>query len=110
MYTTARIASLFQAPILNSEITGFEPFRLLELEIESQPDFDLHKNLRLGHLVEKVISQCIRLHQIIMYFIKDYSLLKESRTYEKLILFRKNLRAGKSYIWNWLINSISTIH
>ncbi len=71
MNLKARIASLFQSPILGREITGYEPFRLSELEIESEPHFDLPKNLRLGHLVEKTVAQCIEASS-------NYRLLHES--------------------------------
>jgi len=80
MNTKARIASLFQAPTLDSEITGFEPFRLSELEIESEPHFDLPSNLRLGHLVEKTVAECIQASSNYRLLYESIQLIEEKHT------------------------------
>jgi hypothetical protein len=80
MNTKARIASLCKIPILDSEITGVESFRLSDLEIESDLRFDLPKNLRLGHLVEKTVAQCIQASSNYRLLYESIQLIEEKQT------------------------------
>ena len=59
MNTKARIKSIRETANLDSSITGFPSFQLDDLIIAEDLDFDLPKNIRLGHLAEKVVSELI---------------------------------------------------
>ncbi len=60
MNTKSRITSILKANNLDSSITGLRSFDLLELKLESEIDFQLPTNLRLGHLAENVVSELIK--------------------------------------------------
>ena len=60
MKTKPRIDSILKTNNLDLSITGFKPFSLSDLKIATEPDFQIQTNLRLGHLVEKVVSELIK--------------------------------------------------
>jgi hypothetical protein len=60
MKTKSRIASILKASNLDFSITGLPTFNLLELNLLSDLEFQLPSNLRLGHLVEKIVSELIK--------------------------------------------------
>lgn len=95
MNTKARIASLFEAPILDSEITGFESFRLSDLEIESELSFDLPTNLRLGHLVEKTVAQCIRASNNFRLLNESIQLIEEKQTLGEIDFILEEVKSRK---------------
>lgn len=95
MNTKARIASLFKAPILDSEITGFESFRLSDLEIESELDFDLPNNLRLGHLVEKTVAQCIQASTNYRLLHESIQLIQEKQTLGEIDFILEEVKSRK---------------
>ena len=95
MNTKARIASLFKTPTLDSEITGFEPFRLSLLELESELHFDLPKNLRLGHLVEKAVSQCIQASTNYNVLHESIQLVEEKQTIGEIDFILEEIKSGR---------------
>jgi hypothetical protein len=60
MEIKSRIASIFKTSNLESSITGFPTFNLSKLELLTELEFLLPTNLRLGHLVEKIVSELIK--------------------------------------------------
>ena len=56
----SRIASILNADVLDSSITGFPTFHLSELNLKDSLEFQLPSNVRLGHLAEKVVSKAIK--------------------------------------------------
>ncbi|MFK8039429.1 MAG: DUF1853 family protein [Crocinitomicaceae bacterium] len=60
MKTQARIASILKSNHLDESITGIEIFKLSQLILQNSPKFQLPTNLRLGHLVEKIVSELIK--------------------------------------------------
>jgi len=60
MNTKSRIESILKATSLDTSITGFPTFNLSELNLKTALNFQLPSNLRLGHLVERIISELIK--------------------------------------------------
>lgn len=60
MNPKSRIKAVINTENLGTSVTGFSNFNLSELAINSELDFELPTNLRLGHLVEKIVSYCIK--------------------------------------------------
>lgn len=60
MNTVPRIASILKAHNLESSITGFPTFDLSTLEVTTYLNVDFPTNVRLGHLVEKIVSELIK--------------------------------------------------
>jgi hypothetical protein len=60
MKTKSRIASILKTNSLDFPITGFQTFDLSALKLTTDLEFQLPTNVRLGHLVEKVISELIK--------------------------------------------------
>lgn len=60
MKTKSRITSILNSHNLDQSVTGIKAFDLSELNITSECEFPLPTNLRLGHLVEKIVSELIQ--------------------------------------------------
>jgi hypothetical protein len=60
MKTKSRIASIVKATSLDPSITGIKSFDLSELNLPIDLEFQLPTNVRLGHLVEKIVSELIK--------------------------------------------------
>ena len=60
MKTKSRIASILKANSLDFSITGLQTFNLSALNLVTDLEFQLPTNLRLGHLVEKIVSELIK--------------------------------------------------
>lgn len=60
MNSKSRIASILKANNLDFSITGLQTFYLSELNRVTDPEFELPTNIRLGHLVEKIVSELIK--------------------------------------------------
>lgn len=60
MNAKSRITSIIKANSLDFSVTGLGVFNLSELNIESDLEFHLPTNIRLGHLVEKIVSELIK--------------------------------------------------
>jgi len=55
-----RIAAVLHTPHLDSSVTGFPSFDLSGLDVPPDIDFPLPTNLRLGHLIERIVSGLIK--------------------------------------------------
>lgn len=60
MNSKSRIASILSTKHLDVDFFGLSTFALSMLNIESELDFHLPENLRLGHLAEAIVSESIR--------------------------------------------------
>ena len=60
MNTKSRVTSILKANSLDFSITGLQTFNLSELNLVTDLEFQLPSNLRLGHLVEKIVSDLIK--------------------------------------------------
>ncbi len=67
----ARINSVLSTKSLGQEITGIRSFELSELDLNTELNFQLPTNLRLGHLAEKIVAESIKQST-------NYSLLYEN--------------------------------
>ena len=59
MKTKSRIASILKANHLDFAVTGIPTFDLSVLQLKSRLEFELPSNIRLGHLVERIVSKLI---------------------------------------------------
>jgi hypothetical protein len=57
---TSRIKSILHASYFDASITGFQTFNLSNLNLVTDFNFQLPTNLRLGHLVENIVSSLIK--------------------------------------------------
>ena len=80
MITRSRITSILKANHLDHTITGLPSFSLSELNLESDLDFPLPANLRLGHLAEVVVSGLIKLSTNYKVLYENVQLTKDNRT------------------------------
>ncbi|PTX59708.1 hypothetical protein C8N46_10818 [Kordia periserrulae] len=71
MNLTSRITSVVNATPLDTVITGISTFFLSELKYKQLPEITLPVNRRLGHLIEKVVSELINASE-------NYQLLHEN--------------------------------
>jgi hypothetical protein len=60
MKTKSRIASIVKANSLDFSITGLQTFDVGALQLPTNIEFQLPANIRLGHLVEKIVSHLIK--------------------------------------------------
>lgn len=60
MNTKLRIESVLNSVSLPSSITGLDTFELSELTLSHDLDFSLPNDLRLGHLIEQIVSQLVQ--------------------------------------------------
>ncbi|MFK7809362.1 MAG: DUF1853 family protein [Saprospiraceae bacterium] len=60
MNSLQRITSILEAKTLDTAITGVQTFNLAQLSLKEVLDFQLPKKLRLGHLVERIVSELIK--------------------------------------------------
>lgn len=60
MESKGRIIATLETHILDSSSFGFEPFYLTDLLLPNLPKIEIRENLRLGHKVEKIVSDLIK--------------------------------------------------
>lgn len=80
MNSKARIASILQASHLGEAITGIPTFDLATVGAVADTVADLPDNLRLGHLVERVVSQLLHASKRYRVVYENVQLMDESRT------------------------------
>jgi len=65
---------------LGTSVTSLPTFNLSELNLPSDIDFELPTNLRLGHLVEKVVSELIKLSTNYRLLYENIQLVENNKT------------------------------
>lgn len=80
MKTKSRIASILTSTSLDASITGFEKFDLAKLALESELEFPVPTNVRLGHLAERVVSKLIKASTNFNVVYENVQLVKDQRT------------------------------
>jgi len=80
MNTKSRIASILNADGLELSVTGLQPFFLSDLELQSDLEFQLPTNLRLGHLVEKIVSELIKSSANYRILYENIQLIEDKKT------------------------------
>lgn len=84
MKSNLRITSVQKGKILDSTVTGFQSFDLANLNVQKNIGFELPQNVRLGHLVERVVSGIIRSSSNFKILYENLQLFEEKRTLGEL--------------------------
>lgn len=80
MKTKSRIASILKANSLDFSITGLQTFDLSTLNLGNDLEFQLPTNVRLGHLVEKIVSQLIKSSTNYKVLHENVQIIEETKT------------------------------
>jgi uncharacterized protein len=80
MNTKSRIVSVLNANNLDYSVTGLEPFYLGDLDLEPDLEFQLPTNIRLGHLVEKIVSELIKSSSNYKVLHENIQLIEDKKT------------------------------
>jgi len=80
MKTKSRIVSILKANSLDFSITGLETFNLSELILETDLDFQLPNNLRLGQLAEKIVSGLIKSSTNYKVLFENVQVIEDKKT------------------------------
>lgn len=91
MNTKSRIASVLKASDLDSSITGIQSFHLSGLVLDGDLDFSLPTNIRLGHLVERIVSGLIKSSKNYTVVGENIQIIKEKRTIGELDFIIENI-------------------
>ncbi|WP_114903871.1 DUF1853 family protein [Kordia sp. SMS9] len=84
MNTTSRISSIIHATQLETSLTGIPTFSLSELQITTLPEVQLPTNRRLGHLVEKVVSELIKASENYNMLYENVQIIQHKNTIGEL--------------------------
>ena len=76
----SRIMSILNSNSLDSSITGFQTFSLSQLNLTHDLEFQLPTNVRLGHLAEKVVSECIKSSANFNVLYENIQILEDKKT------------------------------
>ncbi len=80
MKTKSRITSILKANSLDYSITGLQTFNLSGLNLVTDLEFQLPKNLRLGHLAEKIVSELIKSSTNYKVLYENVQVLEDKKT------------------------------
>jgi hypothetical protein len=93
MHSKARITSIIKANSLDSSVTGISSFNLPKLYQETDLDFPLPTNVRLGHLAEKVVSELIKSSAQFDLLYENIQVLEDKKTIGEIdFIVEDNLR------------------
>ena len=84
MNLTSRITSVVNAIPLDTAITGIPTFFLSELAYERLPEIVLPENRRLGHLIEKVVSELINASENYQLLHENVQIIQDKQTIGEL--------------------------
>ncbi|MGL1887601.1 MAG: DUF1853 family protein [Reichenbachiella sp.] len=93
MNTKSRIASILQAKSLDFSITGVPTFDLSALNFETDPDFELPTNVRLGHLIEKIVSELIKASTSFNIHYENIQLIQNKNTIGEIDFIIEDINA-----------------
>lgn len=114
MKTKSRIESILKANCLDASVTDLQTFDLSELNLNSELEFQLPTNLRLGHLVEKIVAELIKSSTNYKVHYENTQLIEDKKTIGEIdfILENKNTQqlihmelAYKFYLFDPSISS-----
>jgi hypothetical protein len=86
-----RIRSILSAASLDSSITGLPSFYLSQLKLPTGLDFPLPPNLRLGHLVERIVSHLIKASANYKMLDENIQLIEDGRTIGEIDFIVSNI-------------------
>ncbi|WP_298420693.1 DUF1853 family protein [uncultured Kordia sp.] len=93
MNTNSRITSVLKAAHLDNAITGLPTFFLSDLNLETDLQFELPTNLRLGHMVEKIVSECIKSSSNYKVLFENIQIQKDKDTIGELDFIIEELKS-----------------
>lgn len=91
--TKSRIKSVLESESLDPSITGMKSFDLSNLSLNSDLDFELPTHVRLGHLVEKIVSECIRASSDFQVLHENLQLIEDKMTIGELDFIVQDARS-----------------
>jgi hypothetical protein len=115
MKNKSRIASIVQANSLDFSSTGIQTFDLSELHLATNLEFQLPTNIRLGHLVEKIVSELIKASTNYKVLYENIQVIEDKKTIGEIdfIIEDKNTKqvihmelAYKFYLFDPRISSV----
>jgi len=95
MNIKSRIASIAKATSLDFSITGFPTFRLSDLILTDELDFELPTNVRLGHLAEKIVSELIKSSKNYKVIYENTQIIKNGQTIGEIDFILENLNKNE---------------
>jgi hypothetical protein len=97
MKTKSRIASILKSNSLDSAITGLPTFNLSDLNLVNDLEFPLPTNIRLGHLVEKIVSKLIKSSTNYKVIKENIQLIEDKKTIGEIDFILEEIKT-KSFI------------
>jgi hypothetical protein len=91
MNTKSRITSVLKANNLDLSITGLETFHLSELNRVNELNFQLPTNVRLGHLVEKIVSELIKSSTNYKVLYENVQIINDKKTIGEIDFIIENI-------------------
>ena len=107
MKTKFRIASIVKANSLDFSITGLQTFDLGTLQLPTNIEFELPANIRLGHLVEKIVSHLIKASTNYKVLYENIQVIEDKKTIGEIDFIIKMKIQSKLSMWSWRISFIS---
>ena len=95
MKTKSRIESVLNANHLDFSITGLQTFDLSELNLVTDLEFQLPTNIRLGHLVERIISELIKLCTNYKVIYENIQVIEDKKTIGEIDFMVENLHTNQ---------------
>lgn len=90
MKTKSRISSILKTNGLDFSITGVRSFDLTDLQLTTDLEFHLPTNVRLGHLVEKIVSELIKSASNYSVLYENLQIIEEERTIGEIDFILQN--------------------
>jgi hypothetical protein len=91
MNTILRISSIIKANNLDHSITGLQTFDLSELNLANTQNFQLPSNIRLGHLVEKIVSVLIKSSTNYNVLYENIQVIEDKKTIGEIDFIIQNI-------------------
>ena len=91
MNTKSRITSIIKANNLDHSITGLQTFDLSELNLTNTENFQLPSNIRLGHLVEKIVSELIKSSTNYNVIYENIQVIEDKKTIGEIDFIIQNI-------------------
>lgn len=95
MKTKSRIESIINTASLGSSISAFQTFNLSELDLQDDFTFTLPTNIRLGHLVEKIVSEAIKISSNYNVLYENIQLLEDKITIGEIDFIVEHIKTKK---------------
>ena len=89
--TKLRIESIVKANNLDFSSTGLQTFDLSTLKLADNLEFDLPTNIRLGHLVERIVTELIKSSSNYKVLYENIQVIEEKKTIGELDFIIQNL-------------------